>query len=141
MEPVETTLPVFAAATTGLAVAPGQATVVEAGGERWGIARSVPGLPDRGAGAAEWNAAALASVERKQCDYCREWIDPEASVCPYCHTDQGTIAAVQKATWAFLQLFFCFAAVGVAVVVLIRFCQWGLTGGMMQSVGALLGHL
>src|SRR5437870_7096108 len=35
-----------------------------------------------------------AEVERKQCVYCREWIDPQASVCPYCRTDQGTIAAV-----------------------------------------------
>src|SRR5947207_5409884 len=27
-------------------------------------------------------AAYAAEVERKQCAYCREWIDPEASVCP-----------------------------------------------------------
>ena len=137
-EPAEAVLPVLAAATE-LAVA--QAAVVEAGGARWGMARSAPGLPDRGNGTAEWSATALASVERKQCDYCREWIDPQASVCPYCRTDQGTIAAVQKMTWAFLQLFFCFAAVGVAVVVLVRLWQWGLAGGVAQSMGALLGHL
>jgi hypothetical protein len=68
----------------------------------------------------------LAEIERRQCTYCREWIDPQASVCPYCHTDQGIIAAVQRATWTFLQLFLCFAALGVGVVVLIRLFQWGI---------------
>jgi hypothetical protein len=73
-------------------------------------------------------------VERKQCAYCREWIDPQASVCPYCRTDQGAIAAVQRATWAFMQLFFCFAALGTGVVVLIRLCQWGMAGRMIPGL-------
>src|SRR5437870_4463443 len=70
--------------------------------------------------------AYLAEIERRQCTYCREWIDPQASVCPYCRTDQGIIAAVQRATWTFFQLFLCFAAVGVGVVVLLRLFQWGI---------------
>jgi uncharacterized Zn-finger protein len=74
--------------------------------------------------------AYAAEAERKQCAYCREWIDPQASVCPYCRTDQGTIAAVQRATWSFMQLFLCFAALGVGVVLLIRLFQWGMTGGL-----------
>jgi hypothetical protein len=73
--------------------------------------------------------AAETEDERKQCVYCREWIDPQASVCPFCRTDQGPIAAVQRATWSFVQLFLCFAAVGVGLMVLIRICQWGLAGG------------
>jgi hypothetical protein len=77
--------------------------------------------------AATYAPAYLAEVERKQCAYCCEWLDPRASVCPHCRTDQGTIAAVQRATWAFLQLFLCFAAFGVGLVVLVRLLQWGVS--------------
>ncbi len=77
----------------------------------------------------------LAEVERRQCTYCREWIDPQASVCPYCRTDQGTIAAVQRATWMFLQLFLCFAALGTGVVILIRLWHWGMMGGLSAMLG------
>lgn len=81
--------------------------------------------------------APLAEVQRKQCVYCREWIDPQASVCPYCRTDQGPIAAVQRATWAFIQLFLCFAALGVGVVVLVRLWHWGMMGGLSAMVGRI----
>ncbi len=90
------------------------------------------------AATAEAAPAGLVEIERKQCTYCREWIDPEASVCPYCRTDQGTIAAVQRATWAFVQLFFCFAAVGVGVAVMIRLFQWGMAGGVASGLGTML---
>jgi hypothetical protein len=147
IEPIAAPQPVLVAATPNMAMVPAQAAAPEISGARWGQprsgarGRSAPGLPDRVNGSADWGSPALATVERKQCDYCREWIDPEASVCPYCRTDQGSIAAVQKATWAFLQLFFCFAGIGVAIVVLVRLWQWGLAGGITQSVSALLGHL
>src|SRR5439155_25316945 len=84
--------------------------------------------------------AYVTEVERKQCIYCREWIDPEASVCPYCRTEQGGIAAVQRATWSFVQLFLCFAALGVGVVLLIRLFQWGITGAMASGMGAMIGR-
>jgi hypothetical protein len=84
--------------------------------------------------------APMAEVQRKQCVYCREWIDPEASVCPYCRTDQGPIAAVQRATWAFIQLFLCFAALGVGAVVLVRLWQWGMTGSHVLGLSALVGR-
>jgi len=63
----------------------------------------------------------LAEVERRQCTYCR--------------TDQGTIAAVQRATWMFLQLFLCFAALGTGVVILIRLWHWGMMGGLSAMLG------
>jgi hypothetical protein len=85
------------------------------------------------------DASYIVDVDRKQCVYCREWIDPQASVCPYCRTEQGAIAAVQKATWAFAQLFFCFAALGVGAVVLVRLCQWGMAGAFAPKMAALLG--
>jgi hypothetical protein len=84
--------------------------------------------------------APMAEVQRKQCIYCREWIDPQASVCPYCRTDQGPIAAVQRATWSFIQLFLCFAALGVGVVVLMRLWQWGMTGSHVLGLSAMLGR-
>jgi thiol-disulfide isomerase/thioredoxin len=119
---------------------------IPAGAERTGVPEPMPALPAYGTAETQLVPVAVdaypypvmplatlrayaAEGERKQCVYCREWIDPQASVCPFCRTDQGAIAAVQRATWSFVQLFFCFAAVGVGVVVLIRICQWGLTGG------------
>ena len=97
------------------------------------LARTAVGYPATVANVAAYAPADVTEVERKQCAYCREWIDPQASVCPYCRTDQGTIAAVQRATWAFVQLFFCFAAMGVGVAVLIRLCQWGLAGALVRG--------
>lgn len=92
----------------------------------------LPATPD---GLVPWSVPAVAvEVERKQCAYCREWIDPQASVCPYCRTDQGAVAAVQRATWAFMQLFFCFAALGVGIVVLVRLWQWGMAGGLTAGL-------
>ncbi len=98
------------------------------------LARTAAGYPATAASVAAYAPAEVMEVERKQCAYCREWIDPQASVCPYCRTDQGTIAAVQRATCAFVQLFFCFAAVGVGVAVLIRLCQWGLAGALVRGM-------
>jgi hypothetical protein len=85
-------------------------------------------LHPRPVGAIAMAVPSLAEIERKQCAYCREWIDPGASVCPFCRTDQGAIAAVQRATWTFVQLFLCFAALGVGVVVMVRLLQWGFLG-------------
>jgi hypothetical protein len=126
---------------------------IPAKAERTGVPEPMPALPVPALAAGAFpvvagghlvtaGAAALAygvEVERKQCVYCREWIDPEASVCPYCRTDQGAIAAVQRATWSFVQLFLCFAAVGVGVVLLIRLFQWGMTGTAASTLGALTG--
>jgi hypothetical protein len=95
--------------------------------------------PAAAAPGARSSLASMAEVQRKQCVYCREWIDPQASVCPYCRTDQGPIAAVQRATWAFIQLFLCFAALGVGVVVLVRLWQWGMAGSHVLGLSALLG--
>jgi Double zinc ribbon len=89
------------------------------------------------AGLAAAGFGSMAEVQRKQCVYCREWIDPEASVCPYCRTDQGPIAAVQRATWSFIQLFLCFAALGVGVVALVRLWHWGMMGGLGAMVGRI----
>jgi hypothetical protein len=98
------------------------------------LAHPAASYPAAVAPAAGYATPYAMATDRKQCAYCREWIDPEASVCPYCRTDQGTIAAVQRATWAFLQLFLCFAAFGVGVAVLIRLCQWGMAGTLVRGL-------
>jgi hypothetical protein len=120
------TLPALPAAT-GLPASAGLPAPVSAHYLRHALTAAYPMTPL--ATIRAYAAEAEAEEERKQCVYCREWINPEASVCPFCRTDQGTIAAVQRATWSFVQLFLCFAAVGIGLAVLIRICQWGLTGG------------
>jgi hypothetical protein len=36
-----------------------------------------------------------------------------------------------------MQLFLCFAALGVGVVVLVRLCQWGMMGGLSAMAGRI----
>jgi hypothetical protein len=123
----EEPLPMLPAAT-GLPTPAGLPVPVSAHYLRHALA-ALPMTPLATVRAYAAEAEAEGEAERKQCVYCREWINPEASVCPFCRTDQGTIAAVQRATWSFVQLFLCFAVVGIGLVVLIRICQWGLAGG------------
>ena len=105
------------------------------GGE---LVRPTPGYRMMTATVEEAVPLGMMQIERKQCVYCREWIDPEASVCPFCRTDQGVIAAVQRATWSFVQLFLCFAALGTGLVLMVRLFQWGMTGSLMPGLGTII---